>query len=132
MKSVFLHILRDGKRYLIDLLPFLRTESDNEQGRDNLGRFTSGGGKSGKKSEKGDTVKSGASKRGRFKRSRKVLDLPKEEFARVQHAFMSDVTKEQREKYRLEKCIGDYRYTAVLREDGTRDIIGKVKINGID
>ena len=58
--------------------------------------------------------------------------MPKEEFARVQHAFMTDVTKEQRGKKVLEKYIGDFLYVGILRADGTRDIVGKVKIYGID
>lgn len=58
----------------------------------------------------------------------RVLKLAPEEFGRVQSAFMTDVTPQQRETTVLRKHIGDYVYTGILREDGTRDIIRKVKI----
>lgn len=45
---------------------------------------------------------------------------------------MTDVTEEERNMPRLEKYIGDFLYVGILRKDGTRDIIEKEKINGID
>lgn len=128
IKSLFLVLICNGKKRVIDLMPYLfgaKSENDWEESkhpRDKDGRF----------SQSGEEPSQSKEKRGKVKRRRKVLSLPKEEFARVQHAFMTDVTREQMEMRCLVKNIGNYRYTAVLREDGTRDIVGKVKIDGID
>lgn len=128
VNTIVLKLTRNGKRYSVDLTPFLygsKAENaweESKHPRDKDGKF----------SKSGEEPSQSNEKRGKVKRRRKALSLPKEEFARVQHAFMTDVTREQREMRCLVKNIGNYRYTAVLREDGTRDIVGKVKIDGID
>lgn len=123
IKSLFLVLMRSGRKRVIDLMPFLLgTKSENaweasKHPRDKDGKFAEAEGKSGQTS----------GKRGKFKRSRKVLRLPTEEFARVQHAFMTDVSERQRKRKVLRKYIGNYRYTGVLRNDesGERDIVEK-------
>ena len=66
-----------------------------------------------------------SSKKSKLKSSYRIVNLPEKEFARVQHAFISDVNNDQRRTGRLRKAIGNYVYTGILREDGTRDIIKK-------
>ena len=122
--SLLLKITRGGKTYSVDLTPFIYgTKSENaweesKHPRDKDGKF----------SKSGEEPSQSKEKRGKIKRRRKALSLPKEEFARVQHAFMTDVTEEQRKRKVLKKYIGDFLYIGVLREDGTRDIIGKESI----
>ncbi len=128
VNTIVLKLTRNGKRYFVDLTPFLygsKAENaweESKHPRDKDGKF----------SKSGENTSRTGEKRGKVKRQRKVIQLPKAEYATVQHAFMTDVTREQREMRCLVKNIGNYRYTAVLREDGTRDIVGKVKIDGID
>ena len=124
IKSLFLVLTRNGKKRIIDLMPyFFGTKSENaweesKHPRDKDGKF----------SKSGENTSRTGEKRGKIKRRRKALSLPKEEFARVQHAFMTDVTKEERKVARLEKYIGNFLYVGILRADGTRDIVGKEPI----
>lgn len=130
IKSLFLVLIRNGKKRIIDLMPYLfGTKSENaweesKHPRDKDGKF----------SKSGENTSRTGEKRGKIKRRCKALSLPKEEFARVQHAFMTDVTEEDRKKKVLVKAIGNYWYTGKLRKDegGARDIVEKVKIDGID
>lgn len=128
IKSLFLVLICNGKKRVIDLMPYLfgvKSENDWEESkhpRDKDGRF----------SQSGEEPSQSKEKRGKIKRRRKAVQLSKAEYATVQHAFMTDVTKEQRGKKVLEKYIGDFLYIGILRADGTRDIVGKVKIYGID
>ena len=125
---LILVLLRNDKARCMDLTPYLKeTKTENaweerKHPRDKDGKF----------SKSGEEPSQSNEKRGKIKRRRKAIQLSKAEYATVQHAFMTDVTREQREMRCLVKNIGNYRYTAVLREDGTRDIVGKVKIDGID
>lgn len=106
-------------------------EGKHKRGSD--GKFTSGGGSESKAEEKtSEKISQKPSEKGKIKTAREVIQLPKQEFAIVQSAFMSDVTREERKKRVLKKPIGDYWYVGILREDGTRDIVMKVKIDGID
>ena len=124
VNTIVLKLTRNGKRYSVDLTPFLYgTKSENaweesKHPRDKEGKF----------SETQNPSSRTGGKRGKIKRRRKALSLPKEEFARVQHAFMTDVTKEERKVARLEKYIGNFLYVGILRADGTRDIVGKEPI----
>lgn len=93
---------------------------ENKHPRDKDGKFGNGSGQKSsiEKSERKDKIR----------RSSAVVNLPKDEFASVQHSFMSDVNEEDRKRKSLRKAIGNYIYTGVLREDGTRDITYKRKI----
>ncbi len=79
---------------------------------------------------RGKNAKSVAKNAGKckIKRRRRIVRLSEKEFAEVQSAFMTDVTKEQRKQSVLKKYIGNYIYTGILREDGTRDIVKRIKI----
>ena len=104
-----------------DDLKFAKDEWDeNKHPRDKDGKFGNGSGQKSsiEKSERKDKIR----------RSSAVVNLPKDEFASVQHSFMSDVNEEDRKRKSLRKAIGNYIYTGVLREDGTRDITYKRKI----
>lgn len=93
---------------------------ENKHPRDKDGKFSNGSGQKSsiEKSERKDKIRRGSA----------VVNLRKDEFATVQHSFMSDVNEEDRKRKSLRKAIGDYIYTGVLREDGTRDITYKRKI----
>ena len=126
---LILVLIRNDKVRCMNLTPYLndtKTENaweESKHPRDNDGRF----------SKSGEELSQSTKKRGKIKRRRKVIQLPKAEYAAVQHAFMTDVTREERAKPVLVKPIGNYIYTAVLiNDDGERDIVGKVKIDGID
>lgn len=92
--------------------------------RDEQGRFTEGSAAKPVHNLNNDLP----TKQKQVKIRRRVLRLEPEEFRRVQSAFMTDVTPQQRKVSVLRKHIGDYLYTGILREDGTRDIVRKVKI----
>lgn len=88
----------------------------------------------GKSSESGKKDKKSVEKSyksGKVKRRNKVINLPEDEFAQVQSAFMTDVTNEEREQEVLVKRHGNYKYVGILRDDGTRDIISKRKIKNV-
>lgn len=89
-----------------------------DQPRDDNGRWTQKG-----------VAKSSKSRK--LKIRRKVIALPIKEYAQLQSAFMTDVTREERKKKDLSIYYGNYRYRGILREDGTRDIISKRKINNV-
>lgn len=98
---------------------------NREYKRDEKGQFAPVDSQSSK--EKPDKSLAKSVKSSKINRRRKVLELPENEFAEVQSAFMSDVTKEEREQEVLVKIYKDHYYTGILREDGTRDIVGKSK-----
>lgn len=125
--NVILQIIRNGKKFTADLTALIaETFTQNgEYKRDEKGQFAKADSKGEESTETQKASIAKTSGRGKVKRRRKVIELPKEEFAAVQHAFMSDVTEEQRKRKVLKKYIGDFLYIGILREDGTRDIIGK-------
>lgn len=94
---------------------------------DSKGLFTEKGKDSGK--AKKDVAST--QKRSKIRRRRKVINLPEKEFAQIQSAFITDVTNEEREQEILTINFGNYKYKGLLREDGTRDIIGKRRIKNV-
>lgn len=136
--TVILQIVRDGRKHTVDLTALInRALSENawdesRHKRDRNGRFSSGPGTDKRNAEPRKTSVANPDGRGKVKRRREIIWLPQKEYARVQHAFMTDVSEEQRKKKVLRKCIGDFLYIGVLRDDedqvGIRDIIGKEPI----
>ena len=103
---------------------------ESKHSRDEKGRFTSSGNFSKAEPENKGSAKKKveiSSKRSKVKRKRNIIHLPEDEFAQVQSAFITDVTKEEREQQVLDKRYGNYIYKGILREDGTRDIVSKRK-----
>lgn len=125
--NVILQIIRNGKKFTADLTALIaETFTQNgEYKRDEKGQFAKADSKGEESAETKKATVAESAGRGKVKRHRKSVQLPKEEFAAVQHAFMSDVSGKQRKRKVLRKYIGDFLYIGVLREDGTRDIIGK-------
>lgn len=134
--TVILQIVRDGRKHTVDLTALInRALSENawdesRHKRDRNGRFSSSPGTDRKTAEPRKVAVANPDRRGKVKYRREIIWLPQKEYARVQHAFMTDVSNEDRNKPVLEKPIGDYWYTGILRDDesGNRDIIGKRKI----
>lgn len=65
-------------------------------------------------------------------KERKALNLPKEEYANIVHELNTNLSKEQRKKDTIVKCIGNYRYTIINKGFNEYTIIQKVNIDDID
>ena len=95
-------------------------ESDHPR-KDN-GQFGNGGGNSGKveKSQRSDKIR---------KRTRKEVQLPKEEYAQVMHELNSNLPKELKNKKVFRRSIGNHTYKVQNNGFNNYKIIGKYEIN---
>ena len=91
------HTRKKSGRYITD------EWQESEHPRDKDGKFSSGGGNSGKvaKSSKSDKIR---------KRTRKEVQLPKAEYAQVIHELNTNLTKDERKMKHITRFIGDYVY----------------------
>ena len=98
-------------------------ESDHPR-KDN-GQFGNGGGNSGKveKSQRSDKIR---------QRTRKEVQLPKDEYAQVMHELNTNLTKEQRKKKSITKAIGNHLYTVENNGFNNYKITKKEPLNDIN
>lgn len=82
------------------------------------GQFGEGGSGKVEKSSRSDKIR---------KRTRKEVQLPKDEYARVMSEIRTNITSEEKQKAVFKKYIGNARYTIQNLEDDYR-IIGKKEI----
>lgn len=63
-------------------------------------------------------------------RKREIVRLPKDEYARVSHEIMTNMTDyERKHEPMIFEEVGDFMYTAVNNFDGTFDIIKKQRLS---
>jgi hypothetical protein len=109
-----------GNKYAFDAW------KEEDHPRDKDGKFGKGGGNVSEEiSEKRFTP---SLKKGKIKYRQKYLNLPKDEYARVHSAFFSQLSKEEKNKKIVAKCVGSYKYVGIKDEDGLWKFIKKVKI----
>lgn len=92
-------------------------ESDHPR-KDN-GQFGEGGSAGVEKSSKSDKIKT---------RTRKEVQLPKDEYAQVIHELNTNLTNDQRKKKQITKAIGSYLYTINNNGFNNYKIIDKMEI----
>lgn len=86
------------------------------------GQFGEGGGKV-EKSQRSDKIR---------KRTRKEVQLPKDEYAKVIHELNSNLSKEERKKKSITKAIGNHLYTIKNNGFNNYRITKREPINDID
>lgn len=98
--------------------PFSSDEWKEGDPRRANGQFGEGGSGKVEKSQRSDKIR---------KRTRKEVQLPKDEYARVMSEIRTNITSEEKQKAVFKKYIGNARYTIQNLEDDYR-IIGKKEI----
>lgn len=98
--------------------PFNADEWKEGDPRRANGQFGEGGSGKVEKSSRSDKIR---------KRTRKEVQLPKDEYARVMSEIRTNITSEEKQKAVFKKYIGNARYTIQNLEDDYR-IIGKKEI----
>lgn len=96
--------------------------SETDHPRKPNGQFWEGGGKV-EKSQRSDKIR---------KRTRKEVQLPKDEYAKVIHELNSNLSKEERKKKSITKAIGNHLYTIENNGFNNYRITKKEPINDID
>lgn len=102
--------------------PFSGDEwEESKHPRKENGQFGEGGGGSGKveKSQRSDKIR---------KRTRKEVQLPKDEYAKVMSELNTNLTKEQRKKKSITKAIGNYIYKIENKGFNNYRIVSKREI----
>ncbi len=95
--------------------------NESEHPRKENGQFGKGG-ENIEKSAKCDKIK---------EKQRKEIQLPKDEYAQVIHELNTNLTKEERKKKQITKCIGNCFYTILNNGFNEYKIIGKQNIDDI-
>ena len=98
--------------------PFSSDKWEEGDPRRANGQFGEGGSGKVEKSQRSDKIR---------KRTRKEVQLPKDEYARVMSEIRTNITSEEKQKAVFKKYIGNARYTIQNLEDDYR-IIGKKEI----
>lgn len=96
--------------------------SEADHPRKPNGQFGEGGGKV-EKSQRSDKIR---------KRTRKKVQLPKDEYAKVIHELNSNLSKEERKKKSITKAIGNHLYMIENNGFNNYRITKKEPINDID
>lgn len=104
--------------------PFSTDEwEENKHPRKANGQFGEGGSSSGvEKSSKRDKI---------LKRTRKEVQLPKNEYSQVMHELNTNLPKELKDMKTFNRSIGNYTYKILNSGFNNYKIIGKTKIDDI-
>ena len=94
--------------------------NESDHPRKKNGQFGTGSGSNVAKSSRSDKIR---------KRTRKEVQLPKEEYAQVMHELNSNLPKELKNKKVFRRSIGNYTYKVQNNGFNNYKIIGKHEIN---